>query len=170
MPNMKSYINGHNKQILQPEVDNQLERTCNCTTRANCPLQNKCLVSSVIYEGTIHAYNQQDKCYIGLCESTFKKRYAGHKTTFTNPKYRHSTTLSTEFWRLKEAGLNPQVTWKIVEKSKAFNPEAKKCQLCIAEKYQIANNNKSLINKKSEIISKCRHRRKFELQRFGNPD
>lgn len=30
-------------------------------------------------------------------------------------------------WRLKEANLNPDITWRVVETSKAFTPELKKC-------------------------------------------
>ena len=107
--------------------------------RENCPLENSCLVVNIIYEGTIHSENQPDKKYIGLCEPTFKKRYGGHKSSLTNPKYKHQTSLSTEYWRLKEMNKNPRITWKIVEKSKAFTPESKKCHLCLAEKYHIAN-------------------------------
>ena len=173
MPSVKSIINAHNKKILHPPpVENDNEQSCNCMVRENCPLENNCLAANIIYEGTIHSDNQPNKKYIGLCEPTFKKRYGGHKSSLTNPKYKHQTSLSTEYWRLKEMNKNPRITWKIVEKSKAFTPESKKCHLCLAEKYHIANfeNHEALVNKKSEIVSKCRHRRKFELSLFDSAD
>ena len=63
-----------------------------------------------------------------LIKSTFKKRYGGHKSSFANEKRRHDTTLSTEFWRLKEMNKNPHDTWKVVETLKAFKLESNKCQ------------------------------------------
>ena len=140
--------------------------------REKCPLENKCRLTNVVYEGTIQANNQNEKKYIGLCESTFKKRFAGHKTSFANAKYMHNTALSTEYWRLKNAGHAPNVTWRVIETSKAFNPELKKCYLCLSEKFRIATykDQDNLLNKRSEIVSKCRHRRKFELSLFDSAD
>ena len=88
---------------------------------------------------TIHLDNQPAKKYIGLCEPTFKKRYAGNKSSLMNHKYKHDTTLSTKFWRLKELIKNPHVTWRVIESSKAFTPESNKCHLCLAEKYQVGS-------------------------------
>ena len=45
--------------------------------------------------------------------------------------------------------------------------EAKRCELCLTEKLIIAKADpKTLLNKTSEIISKCRHHNKFTLKRF----
>ena len=41
MPNIKSAIYSHNKKILHPSVNNQ-SRKCNCITKTDCPLQEKC--------------------------------------------------------------------------------------------------------------------------------
>ena len=72
--------------------------------------------------------------------------------------------LSSEFWRIKENNGTPTVSWKIVKKAKAYRPETKICSLCIAEKFEIANYpGNNLLNKRSEIIAKCRHRRKYKL-------
>jgi len=41
----------------------------------------------------------------------------------------------------------------------------KTCQLCLNEKLAIlTGNQKPQLNKRSELISKCRHKRKFELK------
>ena len=42
-----------------------------------------------------------------------------------------------------------------------YTPESKRCLLCLAEKFEIANYpGDNLLNKRSEIVAKCRHRRK----------
>ena len=129
-------------------------------------MNNNCLATSIIYEASISPSNSNGppKKYIGLCETTFKKRYANHKQSFNFEKYKHSTALSTEFWKLKDANSNPQVTWKILRTAQAFKPETKKCHLCNMEKFEIAYNENpdALLNRRSEIVNKCRHQRKYD--------
>jgi len=84
-----------------------------------------------------------------------------------NRNYENSTTLSKEYWKLKDNNDNPSVTWRIIRHKRSYTPEANNCPLCLHEKYEIANYpGKNLINKRTEIISKCRHRRKFLLELF----
>ena len=45
----------------------------------------------------------------------------------------------------------------------------RKCDLCLCEKLLIARANSAcLLNKRDELISKCRHMNKFTLKRFKN--
>jgi len=165
MPNMKAIINGQNKKILSPP-DQNIDKACNCTRKESCPLNQNCLTKNVVYEATITSNlpDYQEKKYIGLSENTFKKRFTGHKSSFNLERYKNSTALSTEFWKVKELNGTPKVTWRIVRTAKAYNPESKRCSLCLCEKFEIANYPKNnLLNKRSEIIAKCRHRRKYQL-------
>ena len=101
MPNIKSIINAHNKKILSP--NRQLEeRTCNCTRKETCPMNQNCLISNIVYEATLTSNLPEygERKYIGLCESTFKKRFSGHKTSFNHERYHNQTTLSTD-WGLE---------------------------------------------------------------------
>ena len=129
-------------------------------------MSQNCLMSNIVYEATVTSNLPQygEKKYIGLCESTFKKRFSAHKTSFNRERYRNQTTLSTEVWRIKESNGIPTIVWRALRKSKAFTPESGRCALCEAEKFEIVNfPGRNLLNKRSEIIAKCRHRRKFEL-------
>ena len=174
MPNVKSIISSHNRKILKPAVNQQKEKSYNCIRKETCPMQGKCLTEKVIYKATMTTPepNSTVKKYIGLCETTFKKRYANHKKSFNHERYKNSTTLSTEFWRLKNANLHPIITWRIVRTAPSYNLTSKKCQLCLAEKFEIANfpEHEKLLNKRSEIISKCRHQRRFKLALFDTDD
>ena len=89
-----------------------------------CPMNENCLATNVIYEATINANlpNYQEKKYIGLCESTFKKRFANHKSSFNHEGYKNSTSLSVELWKIKEENGTPTVTWQIVRKANAYTP------------------------------------------------
>jgi len=173
MSNVKSIINSHNKKVLTPPIEQQNNKTCNCIKKELCPMNNNCLASSIIYQATITSslQNYNEKVYIGLGETTFKKRYANHKKSFTTEKYKNSTSLSLEFWRIKALNGQPKVTWKIIRKSKAYNTNAKRCNLCSNEKYEIATfKGNNLLNKRSQVISKCRHQNKYSLALHDTKD
>ena len=119
----------------------------------------------------INAHNKKINRHddtIPPCETTFKKRHATHKNSFNHERYRNSTTLSAEYWRIKELNGTPSVTWRVVKHAKSYTPETKNCQLCLCEKFEIANYpGKDLLNKRTEIVAKCRHRSKHLLMNFG---
>lgn len=171
MPSIKSIINSHNKKILHTEPANNNQKTCNCQNKDNCPLNNQCLTKSIIYEATLTSNipNYPEKKYIGLCETTFKKRFANHKQSFNTKKYKNNTALSTEYWKIKEQQGIPKVKWKIIRKAKASTPESRNCQLCLGEKYEIAcYDGQNLLNKRNEVVAKCRHKHKYILASYDN--
>jgi len=166
MPNISSIINSHNKNIISPSNGQQNNKTCNCIKKDLCPMNNNCLVSNIVYQATITSKlpNYSEKVYIGLCATTFKKRYANHKKSFTTEKYKNSTALSNEFWRIKELNGQPEIAWKVLKTSKPYNPSSKRCKLCESEKYEIASfKGNNILNKRSEVIAKCRHQNKYSL-------
>ena len=96
--------------------------------------------------------------YIGLAES-FKKRFYKHKTSLEINSPNNSTTLSTYFWKEKEAGNNPKVKWNILEKNiSTFNPTTEKCQLSTREKiYIVLKPHLCTLNSRLELFSHCKH-------------
>ena len=131
-------------------VENRLnEPNCNCIRKETCPLNQNCLAASLVYEATVtpNQPNQPEKLYIGLCEPPFKERYSTHKTSFKYERYKNSTTLSKEIWKMRNNNVNPSVTWRIVRHKRAYSPETNSCPLCLEEKYEIARfSGKNLIN------------------------
>ena len=88
---------------------------------------------------------------------TFKKRYANHKKSFNLIKSKNDTTLSIEYWNLKQKQQAPRLTWEIKGQYKAYN-------FCLNERLAIMDNpDKNLLNKKSEVTSQCHYRNKFKL-------
>ena len=55
MPNIKRTISKHNASVLSKSELKPTDdiNTCNCRDKLQCPLQNKCLTSSVIYQATV---------------------------------------------------------------------------------------------------------------------
>ena len=168
MPNMKAIINQHNNKILNDDPSHD-EINCNCRNKSECPIKDKCQSETIIYKATVDS--QRGKAiYIGSCESTFKKRYYNHKKSFNNTQYKHETSLSTYIWDLKDNEINYNLNWEIVQKCKPYKCATRICQLCLSEKLQImlhsCDPNIQLLNSKSEIMNKCRHRAKFKLARL----
>ena len=168
MPNVHQIIATHNKTILKKHSEPTQEeapRECNCRHKESCPLPGKCLTESVVYQATVtREDNLQKETYVGHTEGEFKTRYNNHTSSFRNLKHKHSTELSKYIWQLKEANIGYSIRWKILKKCKAYSNKTKRCNLCLYEKFIIIYQPKlSSLNSRNELISTCRHRKKFLL-------
>ena len=162
--NMKSKIDKHNRNILEPNLD-EVQNSCNCRVKENCPLNGNCLVKSIIYKAEVSAPNKTTMTYYGLTEKTFKERYGKHKSSLKHEKYKTDTELSKYVWKLRAEGIEPQVKWDIKSRAFTYQGGATHCDLCLTEKTTIAlANKKCTLNSRNEIFGKCRHQRKFTLQ------
>ena len=126
-----------------------------------------------MYEATVNADvpRYEARTYKGITERTFKERFKEHNKTFRDPKRKAESELSKEVWNIKEAGGTPVVTWCILQKSRTYNPTARRCALCLTEKLAIAEHTgKDLLNKRSEVVAKCRHQFKYQLENIDSKD
>ena len=168
--NIKSIINTHNKNVLH---QNQLfpnERKCNCIRKDLCPLNGNCQAENIVYEDSITCSERTygKNIYIVIAETTFKKRYSSHKRSFNLAVYNNDTELSKEFWKIKRRNSVPEIKWRILRKSSRFHRSSLRCNLCLNEKLEIAlfkGNN--ILNRRTELISKCKHINKHKLLRHG---
>ena len=161
MPNMGSIIAAHNNRILSPSSPTPV-RSCNCRQPQCCPLDGKCLSTSIVYKASVTAPDRPTKVYYGLTEGTFKARYANHVSSIKNQSHRKDTELSKYMWDLQDQGLLGTIKWEIAKRASPYKCGSRRCDLCLTEKLAIAlADPTSLLNKRSEIISTCRHRRKF---------
>ena len=77
-------------------------------------------------------------------------------------KYANKTALSKYVWKLKEKNRNLEIQWSIKRQAKPYTSGTKTCNLCLSEKMAIFKVDKKLVlNKRSELISKCRQENKF---------
>ena len=166
--NMGTIIKNHNKKVTKKENKNTNENvSCNCRTKEACPFNNKCLSKCLIYNARVTTANDTEgKNYIGLTEGTFKARYTQHTSTFRHRKHASSTQLSKYVWELKDKGIDHEIEWTSLATGRPYSSVSKRCHLCLVEKYNIICSKKDLLNRKSELISKCRHENKFYLANF----
>ena len=165
MPNMSQIISSHNKSILaKNEIPHTKKCLCNCRTKSDCPLQNRCLETSLIYKATVKSENVE-RVYVGCTEGAFKYRYANHLKSFKHRTYSNETELSKYVWKLKDENEQFKIAWSIERKSAPYVSGSRKCDLCITEKMVIATSNPvSLLNSRAEILGTCRHRNKYLLK------
>ena len=166
MTNMGNIIKGHNMSILNPiRTQDKNVANCNCSNKELCPLNGQCLTEGIVYKGTIRDSTNGDEFkYIGLSERPFKTRHYTHKTSFKWEKYSTSTELSKKHWEIKNNGGTPNTTFEILKTVKTYEHGQKHCNLCLTEKLLIIQcKDKNLLNSRSEINAKCRHKRKFLL-------
>ena len=164
MPNIAAIISGHNKRQLIQEPP---EKPCNCRKKQECPMEGRCQASHIIYEA--HVTSQDElRTYIGSAETTFKTRYNNHTMSFRHEKYRTNTELSKHLWKKKNDDKEYHLSWRIKDKASSYNPATKRCCLCTTEKVRILTADKTkILNKRSEIIAKCRHANKYRLAKYN---
>ena len=158
-PNMQRIISAKNSKTLRESEP--VKKKCSCTQnkKSECPLQNKCLESEIVYQATVEAENQPTKTYIGQTSTDFKHRLSTHTFSFNNRDI-NQTSLSQYIWSLKDNGHEPKISWRIVDRGRKFSPVHETCQLCITEAYYINfHPEMAALNSKSEIFSSCRHKK-----------
>ena len=163
MPSVAAIITSHNKKIIGNTTPDAI---CNCRVKSQCPMDGKCQERSIIYKAVVTSA-ETNKQYIGLTEHAFKQRYSNHQTSFRHQKYEQSTELSKQIWMLKKGKEPYSIAWEICKKTQSYTNKTKKCQLCLAEKLHIITADINVtLNKRSELVSKCRHQNKFYLSAF----
>ena len=108
--------------------------------------------------------------YIGMTASTFKERYRNHIKSFNHKRYSNDTELSKYIWKLKDNKQDFDITWSVLKQSISYTGGSKRCNLCLEEKLCILKdkNKQNLLNKKSEIVSTCNHRKKHLINNLRN--
>ena len=153
---MESDILSRNKQILNLSKE---YFGCNYRVRNKCPLDNKCLTTSIVYEAKVcNKTNNECKRYLGASETPFKERFRSHTRDFKHKKYEKLTGLSKYIWTTKSDGLIPIVKWSIVKRVNS-KTAANYCKLYLIEKFSIIQS----LDDKNLLNETCRHQNKLLL-------
>jgi hypothetical protein len=84
-------------------------------------------------------------------------------------EHSNKTELSKYIWTLKDNKKDFNINWKILKHAISYTGGSKRCNLCLEEKFCILKENQNcLLNKRMEIISTCRHRKKFRVNNANN--
>ena len=173
LDNLSAKISQHNKEVLAPPKE-EPKKTCSCpkNNKDECPLQGRCLDSALVYKATVTT-ERDVKHYIGLCETTFKQRLYLHRSGWNATLEKDSTgaELSKYVWHLRNQNVTHSITWEVAARAQPYQCSNSRCYLCLNEKLHIATHNDSstLLNKRTELVSKCRHMNKFTLKNFKKP-
>ena len=163
MSNMPSFIKQHNRNILS-SWPNSKKRSCNCRNKDNCPLAGNCLKMCIVYRADVIKLNETH-VYYGASDAEFKYWYNNHTNLFRNQDYENKTELSKHIWQLKRNGTEFNLKWNIAMYATPYRCGTRRCDLCLMEKYTIAQaNQNNLLNKRTELISECWHRNKYILK------
>ena len=166
-----------------PPESQEPEKTCSCTKKdlrtEGCPLDGKCLTTNLIYGATVKLLDanggpidMSKETYTGLSEPPWKIRKYGHNYDFKHKptKKKKGTCLSKYIWTLKDPDdcnqepcpnkIDFEVKWKILARSKGYNPITGRCRLCLKEKFFILYKTETAsLNKRTEIFTPCPHRK-----------
>ena len=162
-------IKSHNRRVLETAGDTDM-LPCNCRNKEQCPMNGQCRAKATVYHGNISeiADTTYSFNYVGISEPEVKTRISKHDTSMKYREHEHDTELSKKFWEMKDEGRTPVIKWKILQFARPYQNGRLNCDLCLSEKLHIIKlqATEKLLNKRTELISKCRHRRKFLLERL----
>ena len=159
-PNVKNLIKQHNTSIMKnsPETNNG---ACNCRTKDNCPLDGKCL-SECMFIRLQYCQQNKQRCTLAQLRVVSKAGTTIIQRSFHLRVYEHETELSKHIWSLKDINIEFSTKWCIKSKAIPYKCGSQNCELCLAEKVAVARyKGDGLLNKRTELLSKCRHRNKF---------
>ena len=129
-------------------------------------MDGKCLEKDILYIARITSdlLNYNAKEYKGIRSTTWKERYGNHRKAFRNDYYEKDSALSEEVWNIKRKDGQYTIQCQKHQNFPSYTPKMMKCSLCMNEKLETAlHKGDDLLNKRSEIISQCRHRNRFKL-------
>ena len=162
---MGNLITKHSNKLLFQSYE-QPTQMFTCRDKASCPMDGNCLQKCFVYQTQVASANSK-KSYLGTSEDKFKTRYNNNTMSFRSKAHEKKTELSKFLWKLKGKGEDFTIKWSIAAKVSPYICSSNRCDLCPTEELLIAKADpRTLLNKRSESVSNCRHRKKFTLKRF----
>ena len=175
--NVKADYTAHNRKLLSKNSKKSKKvGACSCHTIRKgvprvCDMPEICSLKNVVYECKITEnsgeYSGQSESYVGITKGRFIARKRQHETSFLIRESKTATTLSEFVHDLKEGGIEHSFQWKILQQARSYSGTKSECQLCLAEKSRIFYAEQPLLNQRSELFAKCKHRKIFK---FKPPD
>ena len=129
----------------------------------SCPLAGKCLAKCIVYKAQITTTDKR-KFYYGTSDGEFKTRFNNHTSSFRHKRYSADTELYKYIWKLSNEKIQYEIKWNIAAYASPCKYGSKRYDLCLTEKLKIMKgDHELLLNKRSGLVSKCRHKNKFIL-------
>ena len=135
-------------------------------------MEGNCQVNNVVCKCDV-TRPLTKKVYLGLAKGEWKCRFYNHKLSFKHKSYSNKTTLSNYMCHLKSVSSEtPNLKWFVLRCVPQYSNIPKKCLLCLHEKLKIVTyqNQKKLLNKRSELLCKSCHVNNFPLKNYIGHD
>ena len=135
MQNIKSIIINYNMIVLNNTIE--IEESCNCRNRNNCPLYGEFLRPNIIYEAQnlLNQPSYKEKNLLRNRGNSFQTDLTisqNHSTSNT----KKSTRNYLKNWTIKQNHFTSKVTWRIIRKCAPFNTTKRKYYLCLNEQLE----------------------------------
>ena len=108
-------------------------------------------------------------CLMSYKVATLFQRFNNHKCTFSNPLKRKSTALSDYIWSLKDSSTPYHLRWSILTKAQPYKGNLAECRLCSEEALRILFADYTILNRRSELVTSCRHMRLMSFMYYLPP-
>ena len=118
-------------------------------------------IHDIIYKVTVTTAPRTTSNYSGMVENDFKTRFNNHKLSFRNQNHSHDTVLSKYICELKNNDTTYDIKWCIIKTANAYKGNPSCCNLCLSEKLCILTAGDTILNKWSELVTKCHQENKF---------
>ena len=115
------------------------------------------LHKEIIYKAVVSS-SEGEKEYVGQTKNIFKERLATHKNTFKYSEKRINCGLAGYVWKLKDKGIDYSVEYSLLCQTSKYRRGDRRCELCTTEKTLIAKQDPGELNKRSEVLIRCKHR------------
>ena len=166
----------------QKSSRNIIKKSCrnDVTKDQNSTAEKK---QNVRWKGTVKLTMQfidvayQDNCrkrvFLRLAEGEWKSRFLNTSCHLNTKRYSKKATLPSYIWHLKSVSSEKHnLKWSVFRCVIIILKYLEKCLLCLYEKLEIVTNEnqKELLNSRSELLCKCRHPSNFLLKNYTGND
>ena len=135
-------------------------------------MEGNCLVNDVVYKCDV-TRPLSEKVYLELTKREQKSRFYNCKLSFKHKRYSNKTAPSSYMWHLKSVSSEtPNLKWSVLRCVPPYSIISRKYLLYLYEKLEIVTyqNQKELLNERSELLCKCRRANKFLLKNCTGND
>ena len=95
--------------------------------------------------------------------------FNNHTSSFRHKRYSTDTELSKYIWKPSKGKIQYEIKLNIATYASPYKCGSRRCDLCLTEKLKITREDPELLlNKRLELVSKCRHKNKFILANISS--
>ena len=161
MANLQSLIKQHNAKLLS--YGKKPTRLCKCRYKDSCPLAAKCLAKCIACKAEVTA-TEKSKLYYGTSDGDLKLGLTTITASLGTKRHSADTELPKYIWKLSNEKIQHEIKWNIAAYASMYKCGSRRCDLCLTKKLKIMREDSELLlNKRSALVSKCRHNKKFIL-------